>query len=229
MYCMNCGVRLGDSEKRCPLCGLRVYHPDLEAPGGEPLYPRGWAPPPPERSGLRFVLTLVYLAAVAACLLVDLNLARKVTWSGFAVGGASLAYLIMVFPLWFYRPDPSWMVPVDFLGAGLLLLYIDLKTHGGWFLSFAFPVTGIYGILSTVLTALVCHLRKGYFFIFGGSSIAFGCSAMLLEMFQVITFGGKMFSWSLYPVAVLSALGIFWLLCGIIRPLGDGVRKRIFI
>ncbi len=39
MYCMNCGVRLGDSEKRCPLCGLRVYHPDLETPRGEPLYP----------------------------------------------------------------------------------------------------------------------------------------------------------------------------------------------
>lgn len=229
MYCMNCGVRMEDSEKRCPLCGLRAYHPDLAVPQGEPLYPRGWAPPTPEQSGLRFVLTVLYLAVIAVCLPVDLNLNHRVTWSGFALSGAGVAYLVFVLPLWFPNPDPSWLVPIDFLGVGLMLLYISLKTHGGWFLSFAFPVTGIYGVLCTALTALLRHLRKGYFFIFGGSCILFGCSTMLLEMFQVITFGGKMFTWCLYPVAVLSALGLFLLLCGIIRPLGDSIRKRMFI
>ena len=39
MYCMNCGVRLGPGEQRCPLCGLRAVHPDLPPQQGEPLYP----------------------------------------------------------------------------------------------------------------------------------------------------------------------------------------------
>ena len=29
MYCVNCGVKLAPTESVCPLCGTRVYHPDL--------------------------------------------------------------------------------------------------------------------------------------------------------------------------------------------------------
>lgn len=42
MYCVQCGVELQKGAKVCPLCGLRVYHPDLqetpEAPPLPPLY-----------------------------------------------------------------------------------------------------------------------------------------------------------------------------------------------
>ena len=39
MYCIKCGVELADSEKICPLCGTRVFHPDLPCGNGEPPYP----------------------------------------------------------------------------------------------------------------------------------------------------------------------------------------------
>ena len=29
MYCVKCGVELADSEKKCPLCGTPVFHPDI--------------------------------------------------------------------------------------------------------------------------------------------------------------------------------------------------------
>lgn len=229
MYCVNCGVRLGDAERCCPLCGTRVYHPDIQRPETEPLYPREWSAPEPERSSLRFLTTLLFLAAAGICLSIDLGLWGRVTWSGFVLGGLVLAYMWMVLPFWFRRPNPVILIPVDFVAAGLYLLYIDLKTGGAWFLSFAFPVTGIAGLLVTAVVALTYYVRRGYFFIFGGACIAAGCSAMLVELFQCITFGGRMFRWSLYPVGALSALGLFWILAGIIRPLGDAVRKRFFI
>ena len=40
MYCIQCGVKLSDTESRCPLCGVAVYHPELTREPGEPLYPR---------------------------------------------------------------------------------------------------------------------------------------------------------------------------------------------
>ena len=110
-----------------------------------------------------------------------------------------------------------------------MLLYIDLSVDGGWFLSLAFPVTGIYGALITGAAALLKYVRHGRFFLLGGMCIAFGCSAMLLELFISITFGTRMFVWSLYPVAVLSAIGLFWIAAGIIRPLGNAIRKRAFM
>lgn len=229
MYCMKCGVRLAPGEETCPLCGLRAYHPDLPANEGDPLYPRRWVPPQPERSIFRFLITLLYLAGVAVCLLVDLNLCKRITWSGFALIGMGVAYLIFVMPLWFRHPNPIAFVPLDFLAVGLLLLYISLKTDGGWFLSFAFPVTGIYGILFTTALVLFRFIRRGRFLILGGCFIAFGCSSMLVEFFISITFGTKMFLWSLYPTAVMSLVGIFFLLAGLIPSLGEGVRKRIFM
>ena len=29
MYCIKCGVKLADTEKKCPLCGTVVYHPEF--------------------------------------------------------------------------------------------------------------------------------------------------------------------------------------------------------
>ena len=37
MYCVKCGVQLADTEKSCPLCGTRVYHPDLVQAEATPL------------------------------------------------------------------------------------------------------------------------------------------------------------------------------------------------
>lgn len=30
MYCIKCGVKLADSEKKCPLCNTIVCHPEFE-------------------------------------------------------------------------------------------------------------------------------------------------------------------------------------------------------
>ena len=82
--------------------------------------------------------------------------------------------------------------------------------------------------LITAFAAIARYVHRGWFFLIGGSCIVFGCSTMLLELFLSITFHTKMFSWSLYPVAVLSTMGLFWILAGIIPPLGNALRKRMF-
>ena len=44
MYCINCGVKLSDTEKKCPLCGTEVYHPTLKQGDASPLYPKNRNP-----------------------------------------------------------------------------------------------------------------------------------------------------------------------------------------
>lgn len=183
----------------------------------------------PERSSFRFFLTVLGLAAAVICLLVDLGLWKRVTWSGYALGGIAVAYILLALPLWFRRPNPVVLLPADFAWPWDCIALHRLETGGDWFLSFAFPVTGIACLLTTTVVALARYIRRGYFFIFGGACVAVGCSAMLVELFKCITFGGQMFRWSLYPVGVLSAMGLFWILAGLIPPLGNAVRRRIFI
>ena len=44
MYCIKCGVELGNSEKQCPLCKTVVYHPDFQNEGAERLFPENKYP-----------------------------------------------------------------------------------------------------------------------------------------------------------------------------------------
>ena len=53
MYCINCGVKLADTEEKCPLCATVVYHPDLDRETAEPLYPRHRIPVPEAASKIR--------------------------------------------------------------------------------------------------------------------------------------------------------------------------------
>ena len=230
MYCVKCGVRLADSEKKCPLCGTVVYHPDLPVPHGEPTFPNlGPEEFHPTPHGVQAIFTFVFALAAVLCLVIDLALRRRVTWSGYAAGGIVLAYLTMILPFWFRRPNPIIFTAVDFAALGCYLLYIDLALQGGWFLSFAFPVVGITGLLVEAVVTL-CHcLRRGHLYVWGGAFIALGCCMMLFELFQVITFGGKMFRWSLYPLTVLCLVGLFLLLVAIIRPLRERMHKLFLV
>ena len=176
MYCVNCGVELADSETVCPLCGTRVFHPDLSRPQADAPYPPDHHVKPEDvnRSGILFVMTMLALLPAVICLLCDWRINGGIVWSGFAAGAIGLLYVLIVLPMWFKRPNPVIFVPVDFAAIGLYLLYIDLAVKGGWFLSFAFPVTAAIGLLLTAVVALVRYVRGGYLYIFGGALILAG-------------------------------------------------------
>ena len=96
-------------------------------------------------------------------------------------------------------------------------------------MSYAFPIAAMYGIILVTVTALAIYVRRGVFYLMAGSSFALAGSMMLVEFFGAITFERRMFVWSLYPVAILSTMGLFWILAGIIRPLGNAIRKKTFL
>ena len=122
MYCINCGVKLADSEKACPLCGTVPYHPQISRPEGEPLYPAGRKPKHQVRSrAAQIVATALFLLPILVTLQVDLLVDRTVSWSGYVAGALMLAYVVMVVPTWFRRPNPVILLPCDVLGVVLYL------------------------------------------------------------------------------------------------------------
>ena len=72
MYCVKCGVELGESEKKCPLCGTTVFHPEMEPPTGEgPYPPEEHTHKEVSRSGALFVVTVLTVLPIVICLLCD--------------------------------------------------------------------------------------------------------------------------------------------------------------
>ena len=232
MYCVKCGVELADSEKKCPLCGTEVICPGEEkreiSPPPYPPYP-GAVREGVSRNGVLFVLTVLFLLPFCLCLICDIKINGGVVWSGYASGGILLIYVMSVLPVWFRRPNPVIFVPIDFAAIGLYLLYIDLVTKGGWFLSFAFPVTGAIGLLLTAVVALVRYVHAGYLYIFGGALLLSGGLAVLIEFLINVTFGiHKALLWSIYPLAAGVILGGMLLVIAICKPLRKSLHRKFF-
>lgn len=231
MYCINCGVKLSDTEKRCPLCQTVVCHPDFPLQEAAPLYPEVLGPEPRMSSWMaQSIITAVYILAISVCFVCDLHMGGGITWAGYVIGGLLLSYIIMILPIWFLKPNPVIFVPCDFAAIGLYLLYINLATDGRWFLSFAFPITGFVGLLVTTVVVLRRYIRRGRLYVFGGAILALGAFMPLMEFLLYITFPSIGFiGWYLYPLIALGLLGGMLLFLAICRPARHTMARKFFI
>ena len=230
MYCIQCGVKLADTEKRCPLCGTVPFHPDIPREQGTPLYPPDRYPRQQvSRKGVLGVVTILLMIPMLITLICDLGINARITWSGYVIGALGLGYVAAVLPLWFRRPNPAIFVPCDFLAVGAYVLYIDLSLKGGWFLGFAFPVIGYLGLLVSTVVILIHYTRRGALYIYGGALMALGAFLPLMELLMVITFRLPGFiGWSLYPLVALMLLGGALIFLAICRPARESAQRKLF-
>ena len=231
MYCINCGVKLADSENACPLCGVKVPALEIEREPEKTMYPSNRYPAPQVSSrAALIVLSTLFLMPVFITLICDLQISGRVTWSGYVVGALLMSYVILVLPGWFRRPNPVIFVPCGFLAVGLYVLYINLATGGDWFLSFAFPVVGGIGLIVTAVVALLKYLRRGRLYIFGGAFIALGLFMPLMEFLMMITFRMTRFvAWSLYPLVPLVLLGGMLIVLAVHQPSREMMERKFFL
>lgn len=231
MYCVNCGVKLADSEKVCPLCGVVAWHPDVAPGSGEPLFPANQYPAyQVSPKAAQIIVTTLFLLPFFITLLCDLQINGTVTWAGYVMGALAVAYVLVVMPFWFHRPNPVIFVPCDFLAVGLYLLYINMATGGDWFLSFAFPVTGVVGLVVTAVVTLLRYIRRGRLYVFGGALLALGAFMPLMEFLLVLTFPELRFvGWSLYPLIALVLLGGMLMFLAISSRARESMERKFFI
>ena len=231
MYCVRCGVSLEEGVRECPLCGTPVWNPEEKKPNphyNPSLYPV------PEQGGKWIALTIVTIVMAVVslgCLLACIKYYGRAAWSSYVVFSCLLVYIAAVLPCWFRHYLPVIFLPVSFAALAGYLLFICLYTGGKWFLSFAFPLTGLaflftflgWGLAKIKIKPRIKLRLLGIYF------ILLGCATMLIEFFIHITFSLPMFNWSLYTTIVFSALGLFLFAASFIRPLRRAMYRKMFV
>lgn len=231
MYCVKCGVQLADTEKSCPLCGTRVYHPDLAQAEATPLYPNTSTPPKKiKRWSVMLILTILYLLPMSICLVCDMAVSGTVEWSGYVIGGMLIFYAACMLPNWFEKPNPVIFTPIVFGVIALFLLYACYATGGSWFWTLALPITAAVALIICAAVTLCRYILRGRLYIYGGVIVAFGLLAVLVEFLLTITFAmPPMFTWSLYPLLSLGLLGAAVLATAIFKPIRESLEKKFFL
>lgn len=231
MYCIQCGVKLADTENKCPLCGTVPYHPAIRRTDAVPLYPRDRYPTIRiNRWGALITVTTAFLLPLFITLLCDLRINGSITWSCYSMGALTLLYIVTVLPFWFKEPNPVIFVPCDFVASLLYLLYINLSSGGHWFMPFAFPTVGFLCLLVTAVVTLLRYTRRGRLYIFGGASILLGIFMPLMEFLLNITFRRPHYAaWSIYPMTALVLLGGMLIFLAICRPARETMERKFFL
>ena len=229
MYCIKCGVKLADTEKKCPLCNTAVYHPDFEQIIKRQLYPSDKMPDNNSGSkALNGVVIILFLTPMLVCFIADFFLDGKIEWFGFVAGALALSYVVIALPLWFKKPNPVIFVPCNFAATALYLLYINIVTDGNWFISFALPVIGGVCLITCTVVTLMYYLQRGKLYILGGAFMALGTFMLLIEFLIKITFGLHFIGWSIYPLVVLFLFGGLLVYLAINNAARETLERKLF-
>lgn len=232
-YCVNCGVSLADSEKKCPLCLTEVINPKciVNSQAKTPYPP--YQPQPSQKvskSSVIGIISIMALLPVALSLICDTSINKEIVWSGFVVGAIALLYLIIVLPIVKNKIDSVSCLAFDFAGLILYLYYIERVIHGTWFLSFALPLTIIIAAIVMILTFLSLYTKVEKLAIAALSLIFIGLLNFAIELLINFTFHSHdTLVWALYPMATFIILGIVLYLINANKPLKERLQKKFFI
>lgn len=231
MYCANCGVKLADTEKKCPLCGVTAFHPDIVRPEGESFYPNDtFHAQKVSPWGTMVVVTMTFLLPIIITLMCDLQLNEQITWSGYVMGALLLVYTCCMLPIWFRNPNPVVFLPIDFFAIGVYLFYINYATHGSWYFAVALPTVIVVCLIMTAVIALLRYLKKGRLYIFGGAFTALGIYMPIMEYLITASQNRETYlGWSFYPLITLVLLGGLLLFLAICKPARESMERKFFI
>ena len=232
-YCVNCGVELSASEKKCPLCETEVLNPN--SPWTEPEqrpYPKKLELID-KRATRRFFLamaSLLMLMPVVITVLCDFIYSRSITWSAYVLGSTALTYVLVIVPFALKKPYPPLCIALDVLACGLFLYGIEYTVSGDWFLPIALPILLIIGAACLFLALLflrgkLTRLIKAAITLFIIGSVAFAVEVII----KLYTDYRPMFEWSPYVLAVGIILGVLAIITNKRRRFKDEVRRRFFV
>lgn len=145
-YCVNCGVELSSSAKKCPLCSTPVINPNILNDEDEFDSPFPKKIELPKKTRTRYaaiIASFLILLPNIVCVITNIILTPAQFWSAYVAASSALLWFLFVFPFLTMRRFTYAFLVID---ACVTILYIYLfyyynSASTGWFLSLAVPIT----------------------------------------------------------------------------------------
>lgn len=147
-YCVNCGVELEASIKKCPLCNTIVINPnelqaDKEAGNGEMPFPnKVGIVEPIKRKDLAVVMTVILACTAISCLLLNYLMWKSNQWSLLVLGFCGLLWVMTVPPLLIRNMRRRIMMLLNGAAVCIYIALIGIFTDSSeWVVDLGIPIT----------------------------------------------------------------------------------------
>lgn len=159
-YCVNCGVELDDSAKKCPLCSTPVINPNLTAKKDEAVKPfpdNVQIPKGTNKHFIALVVTVIMLIPSIVTFFVNVFFIRNGFWSVYVFASAVFLWTFFVLPLLMKRKNPYLMWLFDTLIAfAYSFIIIKFNTDKIWILQ---GIMCLLGCVSLAILIFIIWLR----------------------------------------------------------------------
>lgn len=228
-YCVNCGVKLRKSEKKCPLCNTIVINPNDRNIEYEPVYPNKLEKL--RRVDYKYVTKLIILILLFVSLVIlicDYITSKSISWSIYVL--ISILYLICHFQYLFQKNIYLSHI-IEIIGTEFFMYIIAMLNNGiHWYLYLVLPFIMIVGLFVILCTYLVKRKKRNPLrrasvcILFASISLIAIESAIDLYLFNQIRF-----NWAIFASAPLIVISIILLLISFNKRLVEEIKQRIFI
>lgn len=231
-YCVNCGVELDASARKCALCNTPVLNPNvLEqiAQATTPFPEEKGQVEAVKRKDLGLLLSLVVLATAVTCGLLNFLTFRKEMWS-LAVIGACVVLWVILIPVVIYVKQPVYVsLLLDGGAVGIYLYMLTFLTgSAGWFWGLGLYIVLLVTGLLEVFTFCVRKLPRSFLtvslYVFTGA----GLLCVGLDLLIKHYLGGVLrLGWSAVVLTVCGILDVAIITMLSRRRLRNAVRRRL--
>ena len=195
-YCVNCGVKLKSSEKKCPLCNTPVI-----LPTNLPIKEENSAfPPQKEEPGSEFdkdlwikLISVVTAMPALLTLAIDYLAGNGIGWSLYILYALGLVWVWCVSPFLFKRNIfPLWL-SLDSAALILLLFLVEKASDtGNWVLTLAMPIVIT---VSAIIYLLVSAFQRNIARQLQKPALVFFAIALLVLIIEILI---DLYKWGIY-------------------------------
>ncbi len=229
-YCVNCGVELEKSARRCPLCGTPVINP-VQPPADEPpAYPENIFIPKKTRSRYAaFMVTMVLLIPNLVCAIINLFYPHTGHWAVYVVSSSVLLWIFCVLPV-FIKRNAYLLLGVD-TAAALLFTFIMSVFHGrDWFLRIALPAILGLAVMLGIMIYWISRKKREWPSVCTAVVGILGLMSMLFEfLISWYVVGRPMIQYSVIIVASCVGLIVFFEFAGRNRRFRAWLTRRFYV
>lgn len=232
-YCVNCGVELDDSAKKCALCNTPIINPNLTDINEDesPFSPQAHIPKQVKVRFIAGLISLIMLIPNIVCILINALWFNESVWSVYIFATSFLAWVVFVVPFFMKKNRSYFMWAFDTVAIALYVyVFFAVQKGSDWYLNCALPIIAFNSFLVLIymiwVKAKKRHSLLKALFIFSDIAVSSLVCGLILSVMANIKYTAEI---GIIIFLCIVAVIIFLTVCYCSKSVRRWLSKRFFV
>lgn len=233
-YCVNCGVELNESAKKCPLCDTPVLNPYShkdDKPVSTPYSEKMHIPASNSKRYIALMITIVLLIPNVICSIANLIFPESGNWALYLNSTSLLVFILFISPFLYKKVYPYLLIVIDVVSILLYIYFFYAIFHEKeWFFKVTLPLVLVFGASVTIFYSWLLKKKRDWPYIVIYLLTIVGIYSIFTDvLFNTYYNTGHIIKYSIIIVVSCVCLIFFFLFIARNKKFRSWLQKRMFV